>query len=95
MSKRVTSQGESAPGGKVVVSRRSRSLSVETRRGWPVTIEWNGRREAVREIIDVWVVEGEWWRGSRRRVYFRVRMERRTIDIYHTGDNWMLSRAWD
>ncbi len=60
-----------------------------------MAVEWNGRREAVREIIDVWVVEGEWWRGSRRRVYFRVRTEHRAIDIYKTDGTWVLGRVWD
>src|SRR5690625_7882552 len=51
--------------GSITQPRRSRTLSVETRRGWPAAVEWNGRREAVREIIDVRVAEGEGGRGPR------------------------------
>src|SRR5690625_7123058 len=29
--------------GSITQPRRSRTLSVETRRGWPVAVEWNGR----------------------------------------------------
>src|SRR5690625_6567160 len=52
--------------GSITQPRRRRTLSVETRRGWPVAVEWGGRRAAVREIIAAGVVEGEGWGGARR-----------------------------
>jgi hypothetical protein len=70
-------------------------LRIEARRGWPVSVEWDGSREAVMEIADFWVVEGQWWRDSRRRVYFRIRTAHRMLDIYVMGGRWTLSRVWD
>lgn len=71
------------------------ALLVETRRGWPVSLEWNGRREVVLEIADFWVVEGNWWRDPRRRVCFRIRTDKRMLDLYVTGGHWSVSRVWD
>jgi hypothetical protein len=63
-------------------------LLVETRRGWPVSLEWKGRREIVLDIIDFWVVEGSWWREPRRRLYFRIQTDHRMHVIHRSGSVW-------
>ncbi len=74
---------------------RFESVEVEVTRGWPVLIRWNEKVHRVRSLVDAWVVQGRWWAEEERRVYFRVTTDRGTLDIYRSGDDWVLTRQFD
>lgn len=74
---------------------RFEPVEVEVTRGWPVLIRWNGKVHRVRSLVDAWVVQGRWWAEEERRVCFRVTTDRGTLDIYRSGDDWVLTRQFD
>ncbi|TDI74615.1 MAG: hypothetical protein E2O84_05575 [Bacteroidetes bacterium] len=70
-------------------------VEVEVTKGWPVVVNWNGRRHRVQYLVDAWVVQGKWWAEEERRVYFRVHTTGGTLDIFRSGDDWILSKVQD
>jgi hypothetical protein len=43
----------------------------------------NGRRSVVAEILDVWLVEDEWWRLPLARCYFRLLLaDDRSVTVF-------------
>ncbi len=77
------------------LKRRFEPVEVEVAKGWPVFVNWNGRKHRVQNMIDVWVVQGKWWADEERRVYFRVATTGGTFDIFRSGDDWVLSKVLD
>jgi len=77
------------------MKRRFEPVEVEVTRGWPVVVRWKGKRHRVQRLVDTWVVQGRWWAEEERRVCFRVQTSGGTLDIYRTGDAWVLAKAQD
>jgi hypothetical protein len=58
---------------------------VETNeRGWPVAVSISRRRLAVREVLERWRIDDEWWRQQPvSRAYFSLHLEDgRTLSVY-------------
>lgn len=81
--------------GREAVKRHTDTVSVRTVRGWPVDVRRGDRTYRVRELIDVWVVQGRWWGEEEKRVFFRLRTDRGDLEVYRSGDRWVLSRVMD
>lgn len=47
----------------------------ETHAGLPTTVEFDGKRRVVEDIIEVWRVDDEWWRDYICRRYMDVALE--------------------
>lgn len=77
------------------MKRRFESVEVEVTKGWPVLVNWNGKKHRVQCLVEAWVVQGKWWAREERRVYFRVVTTGGTFDIFRSGDDWVLSRVQD
>jgi hypothetical protein len=77
------------------MKRRFQPVEVEVTKGWPVLVNWNGHRHRVQHLVDAWVVQGRWWTEEERRVYFRVHTTGGTLDIFRSGDDWVLSKVQD
>jgi hypothetical protein len=77
------------------MKRRFEPVEVEVTRGWPVVVRWNGKTHRVQHLVDTWVVQGRWWAEEERRVCFRVTTSGGMLDIYRSGDAWVLARAQD
>lgn len=77
------------------MKRRTEEIQVRTARGWPVAIRRGGRQYRVRELLDVWVVQGQWWSDEQKRVCFRLRTDRGIVEIYRSGERWVLSKVMD
>ena len=67
------------------MKRRFEPVEVDVTRGWPVVVNWNGRRLRVTGLVDAWVIQGRWWAGEERRVCFRVTTCGVTLYIYRSG----------
>ena len=77
-------------------------IEVETQKGWPTRLTWEGRRLTVERPISYWVRESRWWMGrSEQRVYFRLQTDRGIVEIYRrqAGSDhhaeWVLVRMID
>lgn len=74
-------------------------ITVEAAEGEPVRLTWQRRTWPVQAILDRWVWRGRWWRDSslegETRTYFRVVSRGSTLELYRSGDGWVLSRVWD
>jgi hypothetical protein len=81
--------------GREAVKRHADTVSVRTVRGWPVDVRRGDRTYRVRELIDVWVVQGRWWGEEEKRVFFRLRTDRGDLEVYRSGDRWVLSKVMD
>ncbi len=77
------------------MKRRFEPIEVEVMRGWPVVVNWNGKRYRVTGLVDAWVIQGRWWAAEERRVCFRVTTSGGTLDIYRSGEEWVLAKAQD
>lgn len=77
------------------MKRRSETVSVHTARGWPATIRRGDRAYRVLELLDVWVVQGRWWGEEEKRVFFRLRTDGGLLEVYRSGEHWVLSRIMD
>jgi hypothetical protein len=77
------------------MKRRFEPVEVEVAKGWPVFVYRNGKKHRVRHLVDVWVVQGKWWAEEERRVYFRVHTTGGTLDVFKSGDAWVLSKVQD
>lgn len=70
-------------------------IEVEVKEGRPVRVRYERGTYIVRRILDTWVVEGRWWACEVRRYYFRLLTDRGTLDVYRSGEGWVLSRVLD
>jgi len=64
--------------------------------GRPSALTWQ-RREPVREVINRWRVDDDWWRVPISRMYWVVTTPTMLLEIYEdlrTGD-WYLQRVID
>ncbi len=64
--------------------------------GWPTALTWQ-RREPVREVVNRWRVDDDWWRVPISRTYYTVTTPTMLLEIYHddrTG-GWYLQRVID
>jgi len=74
-------------------------LEVEVCQGEPRFLRWRRQTWPVQQILDRWIWRGHWWRdpaleGETRR-YYRVQSRGATLEIYSSGNRWVLSRVWD
>lgn len=71
----------------------------------PIPVELDGRRprrlrlgsrwHRVRDILEMWVVQGQWWHAEEQRVYMRLATDRAVVEVYRTRDAWHLARILD
>ena len=64
--------------------------------GQPATLVWK-QREPVRDVVNRWRVDDDWWRVPISRTYYTVRTPTALLEIYevlHTGA-WHLQRVID
>jgi hypothetical protein len=70
-------------------------VRVTTKKGYPVRIEWDGRRQPVTQVGDMWVRQGRWWGDEERRIHFRVETPSGAFELYRSGDSWVVTRVCD
>ncbi len=70
-------------------------IQVQMRRGRPTRVQRRRRAEPVLDVVDQWVVEGQWWGMERKLVFFRLRTKSATMDVYFEDGAWHLVRLWD
>lgn len=71
-------------------------IEVETSKGWPIRLTWEGRMMVVRRPLRYWIRESRWWTGrSERRAYFSLLTQEGVVEIYRIGEKWVLSRIFD
>ena len=74
-------------------------IQVHSVQGEPRRLDWRGRTWPVEEILDHWIWRGRWWMDAdltgQTRHYFRLRSRGATLEIYASGEDWVLSRVWD
>jgi hypothetical protein len=61
----------------------------------PATVLLDGHRATVAEIVDVWLVEDEWWRTPIARYYVLALLtDGRTLSLFHdrAGGGWYSQR---
>ena len=64
--------------------------------GRPAALTWQ-RREPMREVVNRWRVDDDWWRVAISRTYYTVRTATALLEIYRddrAGD-WYLQRVID
>lgn len=75
-------------------------IDVQAIDGQPASFRWEGRRHAVRGVVDRWTIHDEWWREGQEvwRRYYQVQ----TVDgllcvLYQdaVADTWYLERVYD
>ncbi len=79
------------------MKRIEEPVDVEDRKGWPVRIRRGKRVYRVQKLIDLWVVQGEWWLDEEKRVYFRVLTDKGVMDVYYRDKDkkWVLAKMVD
>jgi hypothetical protein len=79
------------------MKRIEEPVEVEDRKGWPVRIRRGARDYRVRELVDVWIVQGRWWLDEEKRVYFRVLTDKGVMDVYRRDPKgeWIMSKLAD
>lgn len=77
------------------MKRKREPLSVDTANGKPTAIRAGRRVYRVNEILDRWVIQGEWWATEKRREYFRVLTDQGACELYSEGDGWHLTKVLD
>jgi len=77
------------------MKRRFEPVDVEVTRGWPVVVKRHGHTHRVRSLLDAWVIQGRWWAAEERRVCFRVSTTGGIMELYRSGEEWILARIED
>jgi len=70
-------------------------MAVHLRGGRPIRVRWRNRTEPVIDIVDQWIVEGQWWGKERKLVFFRLRTASASMDVYFEDGAWHLAQLWD
>lgn len=70
-------------------------IQVDALRGRPKQIRWKNRTVPVSQLADFWVLQSRWWAAEERRVYFRAETPRGLVELYRSGERWVLSRIMD
>ncbi len=65
-------------------------------RGRPATLSWQ-TREPVREVVNRWRVDDDWWRVPISRTYYTVTTPPALLEIYRNdrAGDWYLQRVID
>lgn len=71
------------------------TVEVEEESNQPRLIEWEGTRIHVSEMLGAWVLQSRWWGDEERRIYYRLSTSRGVMDVYRSGERWVLSRWID
>lgn len=77
------------------MKRVDRPVEASIKKGWPVRIKRENKFYATRQVVDFWIVQSRWWATEERRIYFRLWTDRGTIEVYRSGDSWVLSKILD
>lgn len=79
------------------MKRIEEPVEVEDRKGWPVRIHRGRQTYRVKRLVDLWVVQGQWWLNEEKRVYFRVLTDKGTLDVYQNLNDgkWVLAKRDD
>jgi hypothetical protein len=81
----VADTGAANGAGRLRALNRPRAAKVEAAEsGEPVALHVSGRRIGIESVLEVWLVEDEWWRERPvSRMYYRVILEDgRVVDLY-------------
>jgi hypothetical protein len=71
------------------------AIFVQCRKGWPAVIRAGRHTWPVQKVIDYWVIEGRWWAGPEKRIYFRVDTEGGVLEVYRGAGEWVLTKRLD
>jgi hypothetical protein len=66
--------------------------------GTPGELAWQGQPHSIHEIAKQWRVQGEWWRNSHARDYFKVVTTTGLLLIIYRDlqtNHWYLQRLYD
>lgn len=77
------------------MKRVDRPVEARIKKGWPAFIKRDNKFYATRQVIDFWIVQSRWWATEERRIYFRLWTDRGTIEVYRSGDTWVLTKILD
>ncbi len=58
-------------------------------------VYWHGRRIAVHEQTNAWIVRSRWWGSEEKRIYRTLQTDKGHMEVYQVGDLWRLSRLAD
>lgn len=63
----------------------------------PVRLHWEGRVVQVFEVINSWVIRGNWWGEEVCRCYMALQTDRGYLVVFHNevNDTWHLARQQD
>ncbi len=61
----------------------------------PRRFVWRKHILDVREILERWISQTQWWNQEERRVYMRVLTGEGIVEVYRSGERWTLSRIMD
>ncbi|PEN12651.1 hypothetical protein CRI94_14145 [Longibacter salinarum] len=73
------------------------SIEVECRNDVPARVHWNDTSYRVESLVECWVVETRWWADAdfSRRVYYRLYTDRGVLEVFRSGERWILARVSD
>jgi len=83
------------PRHTLLMKRYADPVEVLLSRGSPRRVRWAERIYQVQEILDFWIYQSRWWSSEERRIYFRLRTNRGTIEIWRSGEQWVLAGVED
>lgn len=75
-------------------------IAVQAIDGQPVSFRWEGRRHAVRGVVDRWAIHDEWWREGQEvwRRYYQVQTADGLLCVLYqdaVAGTWYLERVYD
>ena len=70
-------------------------INVTPSRGKPQRLLWRRREYVVQEVVDYWVSQTRWWRGEEKRYYLRLATDGGMLEVFRSGNGWMISRIAD
>lgn len=58
-------------------------------------VHWRRQVFSVREVLERWISQTKWWSSEEKRLYFRLLTSDGILEIYRSGEQWVLSRIMD
>ncbi len=77
------------------MKRVATPVEVRLQREVPVRLRLGRRVIRVDGVMGTWLVEGRWWSGEVCRRYYRLLTSTGVVELYHSGETWMLSKILD
>jgi hypothetical protein len=72
------------------------TVEVVSRKGLPVAVTIKKRRLPVREVLNIWRIDEEWWRTPITRLYFLLRFDNgiRATVFHDLENNHWYRQGW-